>query len=186
MADLKITELPALTTVLGEDLLAIVDDPTGTASTKKIRTDDYQSGWHVGARVYNSSSISVASGGNGTALTFNTEDYDTDNIHATGTNTDQLTCKTAGRYLIIGNFAWAINTTGGRSAYIMLNAATHIAAVRYGDASSGDQEWQNVACFYDLSVNDYVQLIARQASGGNLDVLFTSAFSPIFSMHKVG
>jgi len=40
MADLKITELAALTTVLGEDLLAIVDDPTGTASTKKIRVDD--------------------------------------------------------------------------------------------------------------------------------------------------
>ena len=44
MADLKITELPALTTVLGEDLLAIVDDPTGTASTKKIRTDDFFAG----------------------------------------------------------------------------------------------------------------------------------------------
>jgi len=40
MAELKITELPALTVVIEEDLLAIVDDPTGTASTKKVRIEN--------------------------------------------------------------------------------------------------------------------------------------------------
>jgi hypothetical protein len=36
MANQKITELTALTTPAGEDLLAIVDDPAGTPVTKKI------------------------------------------------------------------------------------------------------------------------------------------------------
>jgi len=38
MADkaLKISELTALTTISGDDLLVIVDDPSGTPTTKKV------------------------------------------------------------------------------------------------------------------------------------------------------
>jgi hypothetical protein len=36
MADQKITELTELTSPADEDLLAIVDDPSGTPTTKKI------------------------------------------------------------------------------------------------------------------------------------------------------
>ena len=38
MADkaLKISELPALTSISGDDLLVIVDDPSGTPTTKKV------------------------------------------------------------------------------------------------------------------------------------------------------
>ena len=36
MADSKITALPELTTVAGGDLVAIVDDPSGTPTSKKI------------------------------------------------------------------------------------------------------------------------------------------------------
>lgn len=36
MADKKITELTALTTLANEDLFVVVDDPSGTATTKKI------------------------------------------------------------------------------------------------------------------------------------------------------
>ena len=36
MADKKISELTALTTLANEDLFVVVDDPSGTATTKKI------------------------------------------------------------------------------------------------------------------------------------------------------
>ena len=41
MADKKVTELTALTTTAGNDLLYIVDDPTGTPVSKKITTNDF-------------------------------------------------------------------------------------------------------------------------------------------------
>lgn len=41
MANLKITELAALTAPVGEDLLAIVDDPSGTPVTKKVTLTDF-------------------------------------------------------------------------------------------------------------------------------------------------
>lgn len=36
MADKKITELTALTSLANEDLFVVVDDPSGTATSKKI------------------------------------------------------------------------------------------------------------------------------------------------------
>ncbi len=44
MADVKITELPELITAAGEDLLAIIDDPSGTPITKKITRTNFLSG----------------------------------------------------------------------------------------------------------------------------------------------
>jgi hypothetical protein len=43
MADVKITDLPALTTPAGVDLLPIVDDPSGSPATKKITLSSLQS-----------------------------------------------------------------------------------------------------------------------------------------------
>jgi len=184
MADLKITELPALTTVLGEDLLAIVDDPTGTASTKKIRTDDFQSTWHIGARVYNDANISIPNNSL-TDLTFNSERYDTDTIHSTGTNTNRLTCQTAGKYLIVGNVRFAANGNADRRVAILLNNATYIAWA----ASEPNPTLETafiVTTIYDLSVGNYVTLQAYQNTGGALNVEVVGNLSPEFMMHKIG
>lgn len=41
MADKKVTQLTAMTTTAGNDLLYIVDDPTGTPVSKKITMNDF-------------------------------------------------------------------------------------------------------------------------------------------------
>lgn len=41
MADKKVTQLTALTTTAGNDLLYIVDNPTGVPSSKKISMNDF-------------------------------------------------------------------------------------------------------------------------------------------------
>lgn len=51
MADAKITDLTALTTLAGADLFAVVDDVAGTPTTKKITADDARA--FFGAAVYN-------------------------------------------------------------------------------------------------------------------------------------
>ena len=186
MADLKITELAALTVVNDEDLIAIVDDPTGTASTKKIRTDDFQSTWHVGARVYNNAAISIDNT-TATNLTFNTERYDTDTIHDTSTNTGRLTCKTAGKYLIIANIQWAgVGLDTRRSVGIYLGGATYIGRVDTTSSIAEHEEIQSVSTIYDLAVDDFVEVRVYQTSGQALEVKSTSAQSPEFMMHRIG
>lgn len=41
MADKKISELTAITSVSADDLLIVVDDPTGTAASNKITVADF-------------------------------------------------------------------------------------------------------------------------------------------------
>ena len=54
-------------------------------------------GYTEGARVYNTGNLTITNATE-TALTYNSEHFDTDTIHDTGSNTSRLTCKTAGKY----------------------------------------------------------------------------------------
>ena len=186
MADARITELPALTTVLGEDLLAIVDDPTGTASTKKIRVDDFQNTFEgIGARVYNSASIEIANITE-VALTFNSERYDTDSIHDTGSNTERLTCNTTGKYLISASLSFATDAGGNlRILRIYLNNTTIISQVWQPNSASGNNTLEST-CTYELSATNYVTAKVYQNSGGAIDASLVANSSPEFMMHRIG
>ena len=73
----------------------------------------------IGARVYNNANISIPDS-TVTALTFNSERWDTDSIHSTVSNTSRLTAQTASKYDIKGNIKWASNSTGTRLIIINL------------------------------------------------------------------
>ena len=53
----------------------------------------------------------VISSGVNTILTFNTEDWDTDNMHSTVSNTGRITCNTAGIYIVSFNNRFSTTTT---------------------------------------------------------------------------
>lgn len=142
-------------------------------------------GYTEGARVYNNANISVTNAGD-FFLTFNTERWDTDGIHDTGSNTGRLTCQTAGKYLIIGQIEWATNTTGNRQAYIRLNGTTDIARVTETTTAAMGCPRMIVTTIYDLAESDYVELGAYQNSGDALNVLSTGNRSPEFMMHRIG
>jgi hypothetical protein len=138
------------------------------------------------ARVYHNANQSVA---NTTVvpLAFNTERFDTDSIHSTSVNNSRLTCRTAGLYLITYSLEFATNAVGLRSAVPRLNGDN----TKFLDASeipaiSGGTTKLTGATIYELAVNDYVELIVFQASGGSLNVLSTGNYSPEFGMVKVG
>jgi hypothetical protein len=138
----------------------------------------------IGVRVYNSSDISIGTTSD-TALTFNSERWDTDNIHDTVSNTGRLTCKTAGKYMIVGGIDFALNSSGIRQIFIRLNGTTDIG--RGGDAStSANTNYRKqVTSIYELSVDDYVELIVYQNSGGDLDILSVGNRSPEFMMQLI-
>lgn len=138
------------------------------------------------ARVYNSGSSQALSNNTFTAIAFNAESYDTDAIHDNASNNTRLTCKTAGKYQIYGRVVFAGSTVNQRAARIRLNNSGDLDYDERNGASSGT-ELTPVSVFteYQLAVNDYVELLGWQNSGGNLDVLFSGATYCHFGMRAV-
>jgi hypothetical protein len=120
-----------------------------------------------------------------TFVSFDTERFDNDVIHDVLTNNTRLTCKTAGKYLIIGAVSFAVNNTGQRVAHIKLNGST-IIGFGGGVALVGDYTPIVVSTIYNLAVNDYVELQVTQTSGGALDIVKSNPYSPEFMMVRVG
>ena len=184
MADTKISGLSELTAVAPDDWLVAVD-VSGTAATMKATVENVQTDWHVGARVYNSANISIPNA-TSTALTYDTERFDTDAIHSTVANTSRLTCKTAGKYLIwfVGYF---VNDANGsiRLGYIQLNGATTLAQERKAPNAINSATFC-VSCVYDLAVNDYVEFFAWQDAGGAINFLAAANQSPEFGIQRIG
>jgi hypothetical protein len=123
-----------------------------------------------------------------TALAFNSERFDTaggtaSTQHDTATNNSRLTCLYAGKYQITGNFEWS-TLPGGAEIRIRLNGTTTIA---YGTMAGSTSDWRrpSITTLYDLAVNDYVELMVLQTSGGAINVNSAANYSPEFMMVRV-
>lgn len=130
-------------------------------------------------RVYNDAAISVADGGSGTALTFNTERTDSEGMHSTSSDSGRITAAVKGMYIIGGSVAFASNATGNRHLAIMLNGTTLI-AVQGQTPEASARTNVSVVTMYPLEATHYVELVAYQNSGGALNVDVLSAYSPEF------
>lgn len=138
----------------------------------------------IGARAYHNADQTLTNN-TAIALALNSERYDTDTIHDTVTNNSRLTCHTAGKYDIKGNGRIAANATGDRYLSIRLNGTTTI-AITYMKSPGASILILSVACDYQLAVNDYVELVAFQNSGGDINLEAIGNYSPEFSMHLIG
>src|SRR5262245_8790974 len=136
------------------------------------------------ARVYHNTTQSI-SDSTVTAVSLNSERFDTDTIHDNSTNNSRLTCKTAGKYLIIANVGFASNATGYRSVAIRLNGSTYIASTQV-TAINGATTRLAPSTLYALAVNDYVEAIVFQTSGGALNTEQSGNITPEFMMKWTG
>ena len=135
---------------------------------------------NIGARVYNTTNQSIPNSVN-TALTLNSESYDTNNIHSTSSNTSRLTARTAGKYSIFGTIKLDANATGTRYIIIYLNGTTKIGE-NYAEGDSVDLASLSISVIYHLNVDDYVELMVHQNSAGALNNLASPNHSPEFGM----
>lgn len=173
--------------VMDSNVITDLPDPIADqdADTKAARNAAITAALFTkGARVYHNAAQSIDTA-TPTALAFNSERYDTDVIHDTVTNNSRLTCKTAGKYLIIGNLTWQANTTGQRGTSILLGGVTQLAYLYVDPVGSGKPR-AFIATIYSLAVNDYVQLIATQNSGIALTIDVEANISPEFMMQRIG
>jgi hypothetical protein len=137
-------------------------------------------------RVYRSTTQTGIASSTKTAITFNSERYDTDGMHNTASDTSRITVNTAGLYLITAHMAFGNNTTNDRACIIRLNGVTEIADDFRRTLAGGDWVIFSIALTYKFVVGDFVEMIAWQNSGVALDVQASGNMTPEFSATWVG
>jgi len=135
-------------------------------------------------RVFHSVAQAISSDG-WVNLAFDSERWDTDDIHHLTTNNSRLTCKTAGKYLVMGCFDFAANDTGIRKIAILRNGNTYVAVFGAPNLGAALTTSLITSMVLNLAVNDYVELRAYQNSGANLNVVSTAEYSPEFAMARI-
>lgn len=159
----------------------------GTSSYAARRDHVHTPRAFIGARVYNSANISI--GNNSvTALTFNSERYDSDAYHDTGSNTGRLTVPSgkSGKHRIAATVIFAANATGVRAVHLRVNGTTFIAQQASLSLGGSIEAALTVMTDYDLSATDYVEVTVYQNSGGNLNVQASGNQSPEFMIEYLG
>lgn len=127
-------------------------------------------------RVYNSANLSIGNG-SFSALTFNSERYDTDSMHSTSVNTSRITMATAGIYHYGCTVYFATSGTGYRTIRVMLNGTTSLGYVELPPPSATGCGLY-LAGDYAFAANDYIEFQVYQNSGGALNALAGGNYSP--------
>lgn len=109
-----------------------------------------------------------------TALTFDTERFDSDPSgaggHSTSVNTSRYTAVYAGEYRVTVRYTYAANATGFRAVSIGVNGTGLPDTLAFGPTPSGalSQHVSTTGLVF-LNVGDYVEALAQQTSGGGLN-----------------
>jgi hypothetical protein len=133
------------------------------------------------AKVFNSTNISLVHA-TFMVLTFDTIISDVDNMYSTG----KLVCKTAGKYMVFANATFRANTTGYRKLFLRKNGSNANMIAGHDVLPTTGNISINTNALIELAVNDYVEVLALQTSGGALDLLSETYNSPVVGMIKVG
>jgi hypothetical protein len=131
-------------------------------------------------RVTDTTGQSVMQNG-ATAATWNTEQFNTDTMHSTVTNTSRITFTHAGKYLITASAA-PNQSTVSLSADIRVNGSLYIAR-SYGQAQNNSGSnyggGASVTTLYQAAAGDYVELMTGSTNTG-----VTLASSSFFGAHR--
>jgi len=108
------------------------------------------------------------------AIPWDKEDYDTDNGHNNVTNNTRYTSQTAGWYYLNTSFWFYIGSslalTGTREVCFQKNSSSSLKQNRQDEyLGAGDKSgrvFMRTAGFMYLAVNDYVEVVFHQDSGG--------------------
>lgn len=105
-----------------------------------------------------------------TAITFSTEEFDTDAFHSTSTNTSRITIPTGkgGYYKVYGFQAFDTSSTGTRQLYIYKNGSAYKYTQQQGIANG--RTGVLIEATISVAAGDYLELFAYQDSGGTLSV----------------
>jgi len=100
-----------------------------------------------------------------TALTYDSENYDTDAFHSTATNTSRLTIPAGkgGKYSVTAFVNWDNNSTGRRIVALYKNGSN---TKTLANETSSGYLGQLGAYTIELAAADYIEIFVYQDSGG--------------------
>lgn len=125
----------------------------------------------VGAKVRLASFQAIVNSGAGEIISWDTEDYD-DNEFFSSSDPTKISIKSTGYYLIIAEILFASNATGIRTLSLLVNGSVDIFGGQDGrPAFSGSSADPKVVIEASLTSGDYVELVAFQTSGSDLNAL---------------
>lgn len=120
-----------------------------------------------------------------TAVAWDTETVDTDNMHEGVTNPSRITIVTPGVYLIGFFIPWGFDYVGTYTEYLYNNGAvTGIIAQQKPSEDVADYIGSREAMF-NVSAADYFEVKVHQASGGDEVVYVAENYMPQFWAIKV-
>lgn len=118
-----------------------------------------------------------------TTLAWDSEDWDTDNIHDNVTNNSRLTCRTAGKYMVTLMIRFDPNATGERHIWLAKGGVNIYENTVAAMAPAGAPTIVFFFITLDLAVDDYLEMKAYQDSGGDLNDDYTRSR---FQMQRIG
>lgn len=149
-------------------------------------------------RVYHNAAVAVADatitvlGTTGaTTAVFNSERYDTDSMHSTGTNPGRITINTAGIYLVTAGIEFAAGTDYS-SIYLAIRKNGTTIIVNHSQIGGNDAGLANnsdaVSTVYKFAVADYIEVLVWQNNTANLarNLAVAGEASPEFSATRLG
>src|SRR5262245_48018181 len=142
----------------------------------------------VSVRVFNSADVTVPNlkPGEWQSLSFNSERWDTADLHETATNSGRLKAPVAGKYYIFANITWESPVgTGLWGLRLQLNGKTVIAEQTQPSTVASFRISMSVGTLYALGAGDYVEAQVFQNTGGALVIRSLPATSPEFGMARI-
>lgn len=131
-------------------------------------------------QAYHSSNTSLTND-TSTVLALNSERYDsTGSMHDAVTNNSRITIVTSGIYIVTFLCAFAANATGDRQALIRKNGNEFLGGDEKKAASASFETGMQATVQELLYAGEYLESVAKQDSGGALNVLATR-YSPILT-----
>ena len=127
----------------------------------------------VSGKVYRAAAQTI-SNNQITAVTFETESFDTDGMVDISGQPTRVTIQTTGKYQIGGSCRFGDSATGNRVVFIVKNGSDRVAAQAIGPnsgSSFGTNPYMSCGNVLELTAGDYLELNVWQDSSGDLDLL---------------
>lgn len=147
-----------------------------TTDTKTVFRSDGTNWIYVGCSAPYARVLRALGGGQSipnsteTALTFNSEDYDTDAQHDNATNNSRLTCVIPGTYLVQARTVFTANATGQRELRLKRNGSVSYFDLDVAKGDASVPTFLRAQAIMQFSVGGYVEATVTQNSGGALSV----------------